>query len=46
MPYFKYVKNRRKFNNYRRKLAIEPFFEEFNVHLGLTTYQLRSCHLH
>jgi len=26
MHYFKYLKNRRKFNNFRKKLAIAPFF--------------------
>ena len=40
MPYFKYLKNRRKLNNFRKKLAITPFFSEFNERQGETSYQL------
>ena len=34
MPYFNYLKDHRKFKNYRRKLAIAPFFAEFHVLRG------------
>ena len=31
MPFFKILKNRWKFKNYRRKLSIAPFFPEFDI---------------
>ena len=42
MHYFKYLKNRRKFNNSRKKLAITPFFSEFNELQGETIHYLGS----
>ena len=39
MLYFKYLKNRIKFNNYRRKFSIAPFFTEFYVLQEETNYQ-------
>ena len=42
MHYFKYLKSRRIFNNFRRKIAITPFFSEFNELQGETSYQLGS----
>ena len=46
MPYFKYLKNRRKLNNYRKKLAIKPFIAEFHVLQGKITYQFRFLTLY
>ena len=46
MPYFIYLKNRRKFNTFRRKLELTPFFAEFQEFQGETTYQLGSYTLH
>ena len=40
--YLKYLKNRRKFNNYRRKLVIILFFAKNYVIQGKTIYQFRS----
>ena len=42
MLYFKYLKNRIKFNNYRRKLVIILFFAKNYVIQGKTIYQFRS----
>ena len=42
MHYFKYLKSRIKFNNFRKKLAIAPFFSDFIELQGGTSYQLGS----
>ena len=42
MHYLKYLKSRKKFNNFRKKLAIAPFFSEFNEIQGAASYQLGS----
>ena len=42
MHYFKYLKSRRKFNNFLKKLAIALFFSEFNELQVETSYQLGS----
>ena len=39
MHHFKYLKSRRKFNNFCKKLAIAPFFSEFIQFQGETSYQ-------
>ena len=46
MTYLKYLKNRRKFNNYRIKLAIPLFFAEFRDLQGKSNYQFASLTLH
>ena len=46
MPYFKYLKNRIKFNDKRKKLAITPFFAEFLFLEEESTYPLGSHSLH
>ena len=42
MPYLKYSRNYKNFNNYRRKLAIILFFSEFHVFHRETAHQLGS----
>ena len=45
MRHFNYLKSRRKFSDFRKKLAFTQFLSEFNELQGETSYQLGSYSL-